>query len=140
MMLNRPVLGFVLIAGTVLCGCDKNPETPRSTSQGDNTPRSTPADNTARNRGDGSTDAKTPMDQSESSADIKVTAAIRRAVMADGELSTNAKNCKIITDKAGVVTLRGPVGSQVEKETVERLARAVAGVTRVDNMLEVTVK
>lgn len=94
-------------------------------------------DNTATNRGDGSVTTKTPMDQSESSADIKVTADIRRAIMDDENMSINAQNCKIITDKAGVVTLRGVVNSQAEKDSIEAKAKAVAGVARVDNQLEV---
>ena len=93
-------------------------------------------DNTARNKGDSSA-AKTPMDQSQSGDDVKVTAAIRRAIMDDKAMSMNAQNCKIITDKSGVVTLRGVVDSQAEKDAIQAKAQAVAGVTRVDNQLEV---
>lgn len=95
------------------------------------------ADNTARNKGDGSSEVKTPTDQSQSSIDVKITAEIRRAVMDDKNLSSNAKNCKIITDKAGVVTLRGVVDSQSEKDVIEGYAKGVAGTTKVDNQLEV---
>ena len=77
------------------------------------------------------------MDQSNSSSDIKVTADIRRAIMEDKSMSLNAQNCKIITDKAGVVTLRGPVTSQAEKDAIESKAQAIAGVSRVVNELEV---
>jgi len=96
-----------------------------------------PPDNTANNRADRTRDTKTPMDQSESSADIRVTADIRRSIMDDKDLSMNAQNCKIITDKAGVVTLRGVVNSQAEKDSIGAKASGVAGVTRVDNQLEV---
>lgn len=95
------------------------------------------ADNTARNKADASGDTKTPMDQSESGASIQITASIRRAIMEDKSMSINAQNCKIITDKAGVVTLRGAVSSQAEKDLIESKATAVAGVTKVDNQLEV---
>ena len=94
-------------------------------------------DNTARNRADDSTRDKTPMDQSNASADIKITADIRRAIMDDKNMSTNAQNCKIITDKAGIVTLRGPVNSQAEKDAIAAKAQAIAGVTKVVNELEV---
>jgi osmotically-inducible protein OsmY len=77
------------------------------------------------------------MDQSQSGDDVKVTAAIRRAIMDDKAMSMNAQNCKIITDKSGVVTLRGVVDSQAEKDAIQAKAQAVAGVTRVDNQLEV---
>lgn len=94
------------------------------------------ADNTARNRRDTEPTAKTPMDQSNSSTDVKITADIRSAILADEQMSVNAQNCKVITD-AGVVTLRGPVESQAEKDAIETKARAVAGVVRVVNELEV---
>jgi osmotically-inducible protein OsmY len=71
--------------------------------------QSTPAaDNSGRNQRDRSMETKTSGDQSESSADINITAAIRRAVMHEDSLSMMAKNVKIITAD-GVVTLRGPV-------------------------------
>jgi len=95
------------------------------------------ADNTVQNKVDRNTDTKTPMDQSETSADIKITAEIRKAIMADNAMSTNAQNCKIITEKSGIVTLRGVVASQAEKDSVEAKAKAVAGVTRVENLLEI---
>ncbi len=93
------------------------------------------ADNTGRNRRDADTNAKTPMDQKENSTDIKITADIRKAIL-DGEMSMNADNCKIITAD-GVVTLRGPVENQAEKDAIEAKAKAVAGVTRVQNELEI---
>jgi len=80
---------------------------------------------------------KTPMDQSESPAQIAITAEIRKAIIAESGMSINAQNCKIITDKAGVVTLRGMVNSQAERDAVEAKAKAVSGVTRVDNQLEI---
>lgn len=83
---------------------------------------------------------KTPMDQSESSAAIAITAAIRRAIMDDKTMSMDAQNCKIITDAAGVVTLRGKVQSQAEKDLIEAKVKAVPGVTRIDNQLEVASK
>ena len=68
--------------------------------------------------------------------DRDITAAIRRSVVADSSLSWNAKNVKIIT-VAGKVTLRGPVKSDAEKATIEAKTKAAAGVTEVDNQLEV---
>lgn len=96
-------------------------------------------DNTEANKVDRDMTTKTPIDQSNSKADIDITAAIRRAIMEDKSMSLNAQNCKIITE-AGVTTLRGPVNSQSEKDAIEAKAKAVAGVTRVDNQLEVKAK
>ena len=56
--------------------------------------------------------------------------------MADDSLSTLAKNIKIITVD-GVVTLRGPVQSLQEKETIETMAQQIVGIDKIDNQLEV---
>ena len=96
-----------------------------------------PADNTANNARERAAGEKTPMDQSNTFDDIKIVAEIRKAVMDDKDMSMNAKNCKIITDKSGVVTLKGVVASQAEKDAIEAKAKAVAGVTSVDNQLDV---
>jgi hyperosmotically inducible protein len=129
-------LGSVLLT---LGACDRKPEAvPASVNRAASSPAGAPEpDNTARNKLDRDTAAKTPMDQSQSSDDIKLTAVIRRAIMDDKTMSTNAKNCKIITAKGGSVTLRGPVESQIEKDAVEAKAKAVAGVRSVVNELEV---
>src|SRR6202030_4487036 len=69
-----------------------------------------PADNTAVNQRDRGNDTVTPMDQSNKPSDLKMTQEIRRAIVKDDALSTDAKNIKIITID-GAVTLRGPVKS-----------------------------
>jgi osmotically-inducible protein OsmY len=56
--------------------------------------------------------------------------------VADDSLSTLAKNIKIITVD-GVVTLRGPVQSLQEKETIETMAQQIARIDKIDNQLEV---
>ncbi len=102
------------------------------------TAKSSPRDaaNTANNAADRASGTKTPMDQSQSPADIKITADIRSALVGDKSMSTDAKNCKVITEQ-GVVTLRGVVASQAEKDAIEAIARKVVAVLRVDNQLEV---
>ena len=94
------------------------------------------ADNTGKNDRDSSGKTLTPTDQSNALADIKITADTRKMVMADDSLSSNAKNCKIITTKGGAVTLRGPVDSAKEKAAVAKHAE-MAGASSVDNQLEV---
>lgn len=94
------------------------------------------ADNTGKNERDRSGDTKTSGDQSESPEDIKITAAIRRAVVADDSLTMTATNVKIITAD-GVVTLRGPVKTEAEKTKIAELAKKNAGKAKVDNQLEV---
>jgi osmotically-inducible protein OsmY len=100
------------------------------------TDKVTDVDNTARNDRDRDGSTPTPLDQSESAADIKITADIRQAIMQDGTLSMNAQNCKIITNN-GITTLRGVVASDAERKTIEAKAVATPGVVRVDNQLEI---
>jgi hyperosmotically inducible periplasmic protein len=93
-------------------------------------------DNTATNERDRSGETKTSGDQSNSSADLKITQDIRRALMKDSELSTSAKNIKIITDN-GQVTLRGPVKNAQEKAKIDQLAKSAAGGAKIDDQLDV---
>ncbi|HEY4270961.1 MAG TPA: BON domain-containing protein [Candidatus Udaeobacter sp.] len=93
-------------------------------------------DNTGINERDRSGDTNTSGDQSNSSADLKVTQAIRRAIMQDSQLSMTAKNIKIVTAN-GKVTLRGPVNNAEEKAKIGQLANSSAGGARIDNQLDV---
>ncbi|MEO6054932.1 MAG: BON domain-containing protein [Chthoniobacterales bacterium] len=93
------------------------------------------ADNTGRNVRDQSGNTKTPLDQSESPKDIKLTAAIRHTIVFNGELSALAKNIKIIT-ASGVVTLRGPVKSRKEISIIMSAAKD-AGAHKIINKLEI---
>jgi hyperosmotically inducible protein len=93
-------------------------------------------DNTSINERDRSGETKTSGDQSNSSADLKTTQAIRQALMKDGELSMTAKNIKVITAN-GHVTLRGPVKTAQEKTKLDQLAKSAAGGAQIDNQLDV---
>ena len=94
------------------------------------------ADNTAVNERDRSDQTKTSGNQSNSAADLKITQAIRSALMKDGELSTTAKNIKVITVN-GQVTLRGPVKTAQEKAKVAQLARSAAGGAQIVDQLDI---
>ena len=96
----------------------------------------TEPDNTAINERDRSHETQTSGDQSNSSADLKITQAIRQALMKDSELSTTAKNIKIITNN-GQVTLRGPVKNAQEKAKIDQLAKSAAGGAKIDDQLDV---
>jgi osmotically-inducible protein OsmY len=93
-------------------------------------------DNTATNERDRSGETQTSGDQSNSSADLKITQNIRRALMKDRELSMTAKNIKVITAN-GQVTLRGPVKTAQEKTKIDHLARSAAGGAEINDQLEV---
>ena len=96
-------------------------------------------DNTGKNERDRSGETQTSGDQSNSSADLKTTQAIRQALMKDSELSMTAKNIKVITTN-GHVTLRGPVKTSEEKAKVDQLAKSAAGGAQIEDQLEVTNK
>lgn len=96
----------------------------------------TAPDNTGRNSRDRTGETQTSGDQSNNTRDTKVSAAIRRAIVADKSLSATAKNIKIVTVNEAV-TLRGPVNTAEEKSKIEELARSAAGNAKIDNQLEV---
>lgn len=93
-------------------------------------------DNTIQNKRDRDGMQPTPTDQGESESDRRISAEIRRAILAEKGLSTDAQNCKIIT-RNGVVTLRGPVASETERLTIESKVKGVAGVSSVTSELEI---
>ena len=93
-------------------------------------------ENTEINVRDKDNTTLTPEDQKETEGDIKITAAIRQAVVKNESLSVNAQNIKIIT-RNGVVTLRGPVESEAENMKLQDIARQTPGVMQVNNQLEI---
>jgi len=118
---------------------DTKADTMGKAHQAQNVPEpGTPPDNTGVNVRDRNDARVTAQDQSGSEADRKLTQEIRKAIVADDTLSTNAKNVKVVTIN-GVVTLRGPVANEQEKGKVASKANGIAGVKRVDNQLETTV-
>ncbi len=125
----------ILVCMAVLvCACekDKTVDTTQTTS-------AAPADNTKTNSRDKSGVTPTPIDQSNAAADLNISAQIRKQLMADDSLSSDAKNVKVIT-RDGTVVLRGTVKSDAEKANVEAKAVSVAGMNRVDNELDVAAK
>jgi hyperosmotically inducible periplasmic protein len=97
------------------------------------------ADNTERNSSEQNKSTETAEQQSNSKDDLALTQQIRQAVIKDGSLSMNGKNVKIIA-RDGKVSLKGPVDSQQEKDTISAKAGEIAGKDKVDNQLEVKAK
>jgi len=95
------------------------------------------SDNTKTNKRDRSKTAPTADQAKNTTNDREIMQNIRKAVMDDKSLSTYAHNVKIISQH-GKVTLKGPVRTEEEKSTVEKLATDVAGAGNVTN--EITVK
>jgi len=92
-------------------------------------------ENTERNVRDKDNKTVTPEKQKATRGDLKITTAIRKAIIKQKSLSVDAHNVKIIT-RNGMVTLRGPVENAAEKTELQAIAEKVKGVTQVDNQLE----
>jgi osmotically-inducible protein OsmY len=96
-----------------------------------------PPDNSKVNKRDAEKGAVTAETQSNKKADLDLTRNIRRDITNDKEMSSYAKNIKIIS-RDGAVTLRGPVKSTEEKQRIDSIAKKAAGDMKVDNQLEIT--
>ena len=94
------------------------------------------ADNTGTNKRDRDDSAKTADQAKNDKSDVEVAAAIRRSVIDDKSLSTNAHNVKIIVE-ADTVTLKGPVASKTEKATIAKKAADVVGRRKVVDEMSV---
>jgi hyperosmotically inducible protein len=83
-------------------------------------------DNTTVNQRDRDPNQPTADQQKNNRPDRELTKDIRKSIMADKSLSTYAHNIKIISQN-GTVTLKGPVKSEDEKQSVIAKAVAVVG-------------
>jgi hyperosmotically inducible periplasmic protein len=94
-------------------------------------------DNTKVNKRDRSPGEPTADQAKDNPSDREIMQKIRKALVDDSSLSTYAHNVKVISQN-GKVTLKGPVRSEEEKQSVEQKAAQVAGAGNVTN--ELTVK
>ena len=101
--------------------------------------QSPPADNSKMNQQEENKTGSTAERQKENSSDRELTRQIRRALMNDKSLSTYAHNVKIIS-RDGMVTLKGPVRSDEDKQAIEAKAKEVAGDGKIDDQLQVQPK
>ena len=115
---------FVLLSGAPLALHAQDQST---------TPSSTAPDNSGNNKAH----AKTADQQPENTSDRDITKKIRQSIVADKTLSTYGHNVKVITQN-GAVTLKGPVHSDEEKQSIGAKANEVVGQDKVTN--ELTVK
>ena len=128
------------------CSRHTSPSSPSRVSRSENRTEAPPAqvaeaprydaDNTARNVRDRDHANLTPLDQSDKKEDVETTRQIRKSLVRDKSLSSNARNVKIIT-RDGEVTLRGPVKSERERSKIVASAKRIAGSRNVDDQLEV---
>ena len=117
-----PALTSMLLIPSCFLGQDQN-----------TTPTATHPDNSANNK----VHTTTADQQSEVSADRMLTQKIRKSIIADKSLSTYGHNVKIIT-KDGAVTLKGPVRTDEEKQSIgAKAVEAAGGADKVTNQLTV---
>ena len=121
-LFTRATLVLILLSGLAVAQQDNSSQVP--------------ADNTKVNQRDRSQNEPTADQQKENSGDRQLTQQIRRAIVKDKSLSTNAHNVKIITQN-GSVTLKGAVKSEEEKQAIESKATEIAGAGKVNNELQV---
>jgi hypothetical protein len=94
-------------------------------------------DNTGINERDRNGNKMVPQDQSEGARALDITRRIRADIVGTDSLSSNAKNIKVMTGADGRVTLRGPVRSAAERNTLSQIAQNIAGKDQVVNELEI---
>jgi hyperosmotically inducible periplasmic protein len=118
---------FVMVTSLVFCAnVLASARAPQESQQ-------TQPDNTKKNRDQA---PPTADQQKQNDSDRTITQKIRKSIMADKSLSTDAHNIKIVSQD-GKVTLRGPVRSEDERNTVQAKASEVAGENNVTCLVDV---
>jgi hyperosmotically inducible protein len=102
-------------------------------------PNQASPDNTKVNQRDRDKSQPTADQQKENKSDRELASKVRRALVQDKSLSTYAHNVKVVAQD-GMVTLKGPVHSDQEKQAVEAKAAEIAGADKVTNQIEVKSK
>jgi osmotically-inducible protein OsmY len=103
------------------------------------TTQTSPVDNTTVNQRDRNTSEPTADRQKDNPTDRQLTQQIRKALVKDKSLSSYAHNVKIIAQN-GMVTLKGPVKSEEEKQAVETKAAQIAGPDKVTSQIQIASK
>ena len=125
-----------LMAASLFSASAQAESNPRQAQENEKQSAAYENDNSGKNARDVNENRKTADGQALGGGDINVLAEIRKHVVANDALSTNAKNVKILVEN-GVVTLRGPVKTAEEKTWIQQEAMTIAKGYRVDNQLEV---
>jgi len=98
-----------------------------------------PADNTKVNQRDRDKAEPTADQQKDNATDRQLAQQIRKAIVKDKSLSTYGHNVKVIAQN-GMVTLKGPVKSDEEKQAIENKAAQIAGADKVTSEIQVASK
>lgn len=133
MNISLGILVGTLLSGVLTSFADESKDPASSTV------KDRPADNTGVNKRDRQAAEPTADQQKNNRSDLETTRLIRRAVVTDKSLSMYGHNIKIIAQN-GVVTLKGPVRSEEEKQTIEKKAAEIAGAAQIRNEIEIAPK
>jgi osmotically-inducible protein OsmY len=123
---SATLFATLLLSGGALAGAQDSNQTPAP-------------DNTKINQRDRNSAEPTADQQKMNPGDRETTKQIRQAIVKDKSISTYGHNVKVIT-QGGMVTLKGPVRSEEEKQSIEAKAKEVAGPDKVTDELEVKSK
>ena len=126
--MTAPRFLIVALAATVLL-CFAEVSTPNSLAQSSSAQAT---DNSGQNKNH----ADTADNQTNVKDDRQITAKIRKALVAEKDLSTYAHNIKIVT-MHGEVTLKGPVQTEDEKQRIVSLASTIVPPEKIVNDLTV---
>jgi osmotically-inducible protein OsmY len=132
--ISRFSLALMLVTGASLVWAQEPTPAPTDKS-------STAApDNTGKNERDRNPSEVTADQQKENAPDRDLARQVRQAIIKDKSLSTYAHNIKVIAQN-GMVTLKGPVKTEQEKQSIEaKAAEAAGGADKVKSEIEVTGK
>ena len=90
-----------------------------------------------RDRGTHSrTDYQCARDSKDQDPDWQITARVKTALMSDNSLAASSRFVSVETTN-GIVTLTGTVPSKEQSHAIERKARAISGVCKVNNQLTI---
>jgi osmotically-inducible protein OsmY len=126
--MTAPRFLIVALAATVLV-CFAEASTPNSLAQSSSAQA---PDNSGQNKNH----ADTADNQTNAKEDRQITAKIRKAIVAEKDLSTYAHNIKIVTVH-GEVTLKGAVQTGDEKQKIVSLASTIVPAEKIVNDLTV---
>jgi len=152
---TKLALGLASLLALGTAGCDDratnsptNTTPPRSPAPGNTTPDRTPGTLPPSGTVPSSTDPAmqpggtspapvgTPSQPANTAQDQRITEEIRAMIRQDSSMSATAQGIEVVA-RSGVVTLRGNVADQAEKDTIEARVKGVSGVTTVINGLEI---
>ena len=129
MQIQKQWMATALAAGLLSCGVGQLAAAPQD--------QPAAPDNTKVNKRDRSKTEPTADQAKNNTSDRELMQKIRKSIMDDKSLSTYGHNVKVIAQD-GKVTLKGPVNSAEEKQSIEQKATEVAGAGNVTN--EITIK